>query len=49
VGVLASDVVAGIVMLILVFLVLTNFKGLTEIMKQGGTTVSQVSKTLQGR
>jgi len=48
-GVIASDVVAGIIMLILTFLVLTNYKGLTEIMKQGGTTVSQVSKTLQGR
>jgi len=48
-GVLASDVIAGIFGAIMLFLVLTNFTGLTAIMKQGGTTVSQVSKTLQGR
>lgn len=48
-GGVVSNVVYGIFLMILVFLIVTNYKGLVAIMKQGGTTVSQVSKTLQGR
>ena len=46
---LADHVFYLIFMLILAFLVFTNYKGLTAIMKQGGSSLSQVSKTLQGR
>jgi len=48
-GGIVSNVAYSIFLLILVFLIVTNYKGMTEIMKQGGTTLSQVSKTLQGR
>ena len=46
---LASQITAGIFLAIMTFLVVTNYKGMTEIMKQGGSTISQVSTTLQGR
>ena len=46
---IASQITAGIFLAIMTFLIITNYKGMTEIMKQGGTTISQVSKTLQGR
>jgi hypothetical protein len=48
-GGVVSNVVYGTFLMILTFLILTNYKGLTAIMKQGGSTVTQVSKTLQGR
>jgi hypothetical protein len=35
--------------LIMVFLVATNYKGLTEIMKQGGASGVPIIKALQGR
>jgi hypothetical protein len=46
---IVSQITAGIFLAIMTFLIITNYKGMTEIMKQGGTTISQVSKTLQGR
>ena len=46
---LADHVFYLIFLLILTFLVVTNYKGLSAIMKQGGSSLSQVSKTLQGR
>jgi hypothetical protein len=48
-GGIVSNVAYSIFLLILTFLIVTNYKGMVAIMAQGGTTVSQVSKTLQGR
>ena len=48
-GGIASSVAYSIFLLILVFLIVTNYTGMVEIMKQGGTTLSQVTYTLQGR
>jgi len=48
-GGIADHIAYSIFLLILAFLVFTNYKGLVAIMAQGGSTVSQVSKTLQGR
>lgn len=46
---IASHVAGFIFLLILTFLIVTNYRGMVAIMSQGGTTVSGVSKTLQGR
>ena len=46
---IASQITAGIFLAIMTFLIITNYKGMTAIMQQGGTTITQVSKTLQGR
>ncbi len=35
--------------LIVTFIILTNYEGMVAIMKQGGTTLSSVTYTLQGR
>lgn len=48
-GGIVSNVAYSIFLLILTFLLVTNWKGLTEIMKQGGLTAVPVFKTLQGR
>lgn len=46
---LASHIIYSMFLLIMVFLVVTNFKGFTAIMKQTGSTLTQVTKALQGR
>jgi hypothetical protein len=48
-GGIVSNVAYSIFILILTFLIVTNYQGMTAIMSQGGTSLSQVSKTLQGR
>lgn len=48
-GDLANHAIGSIFLLILVFLIVKNYQGFTAIMKQGGATTSDVSKTLQGR
>ena len=46
---LVSNVTYFMFMLIMVFLVLTNYKGMTAVMKQGGTSTVSLVKALQGR
>lgn len=48
-GGIASHVTYLIFLLILTFLIATNYKGFVEIMKQGGLTGVPVIKVLQGR
>lgn len=48
-GGLASNVVYFMFVLIMVFLVVTNYKGFTQIMKQGGSSTVSLVKALQGR
>jgi hypothetical protein len=46
---LVSNIVASMAFLILVFLVVTNYKGLTAMMSAGGPQVVNLVKALQGR
>jgi hypothetical protein len=46
---IVSHVAGSIFLLILVFLIVTNYRGMVAIMSQGGTTLNTVTKTLQGR
>ena len=46
---LASSAVYFMFVLIMVFLVVTNYKGMTAVMKQGGTSTVSLVKALQGR
>ena len=46
---IVSNVAYSIFVLIMTFLIVNNYKGFVAIMSQGGTTLSQVSTTLQGR
>jgi DNA-binding phage protein len=48
-GGIVSDVVYSMFVLILLFLVVTNYKGMTAVMKQGGTSTVSLVKALQGR
>ena len=48
-GGLVSNVAYSMFLLIMVFLVLTNYKGMTAVMKQGGTSTVTLVKALQGR
>jgi hypothetical protein len=48
-GGIVSNIAYTIFLLILTFLILTNYQALTAIMKQGGLTAVPVFKTLQGR
>jgi len=48
-GGIVSNVFYFMFVLILTFLFVTNYKGFTEIMKQGGTTTVSIVKSLQGR
>lgn len=44
-----SHVMYSIFLLIMAFLILTNWKGFVEIMKTGGSSGSTLISTLQGR
>lgn len=44
-----SDIAASMFILIFLFLVVTNYKGFTEVMKQSGTSTIGIVKALQGR
>lgn len=44
-----SSIVYFMFVLILTFLFVTNYKGFTAIMKQGGTSTVSLVKALQGR
>jgi DNA-binding phage protein len=46
---LVSNVVYFMFLLIMLFLVVTNYKGMTAVMKQGGTSTVSLVKALQGR
>lgn len=48
-GGIVSNVFYSIFILILTFLIVTNYEGMVAIMKQGGNSLSTVSYTLQGR
>lgn len=48
-GGVVSSVIYAMFVLILVFLVVTNYKGMTAVMKQGGTSTVSLVKALQGR
>jgi hypothetical protein len=48
-GGIVSNVVYFMFVLIMVFLIATNYKGMTAIMKQGGTSTVSLVKALQGR
>jgi DNA-binding phage protein len=46
---LANQFIAGSVGLIFLYLVVTNYKGMTAVMKQGGSSSVSLIKALQGR
>jgi DNA-binding phage protein len=46
---LVSNAIYFMFVLIMVFLVVTNYKGMTAVMKQGGTSTVHLVKALQGR
>lgn len=46
---LASNIAYSMFILIFLFLIVTNYKGFTAIMKQGGSTTVSIVKGLQGR
>jgi DNA-binding phage protein len=48
-GGIVSSVTYSMFLLIMVFLVVTNYKGMTAVMKQGGTSTVSLVKALQGR
>lgn len=48
-GGLVSSAIYFMFVLILAFLILTNYKGMTAVMKQGGTSTINLVKALQGR
>lgn len=48
-GGLVSSTIYFMFVLIMIFLVVTNYKGFTAIMKQGGTSTVSLVKVLQGR
>jgi hypothetical protein len=48
-GGIVSNVVYFMFVLIMIFLIATNYKGMTAIMKQGGTSTVSLVKALQGR
>jgi len=45
---LVSSAIYFMFVLIFIFLVVTNWKGFTEIMKQGGSSTVDIVKSLQG-
>jgi hypothetical protein len=49
VSTLANQFIAGSIGLIMVYLVATNYKGMTAVMKQGGSSSVSLIKALQGR
>ena len=46
---LANQFIAGAIGLIMLYLVATNYKGMTAVMKQGGSSSVSLIKALQGR
>jgi hypothetical protein len=44
-----SNVTYFMFVLIMLFLIVTNYKGMTAVMKQGGTSTVSLVKALQGR
>lgn len=46
---LVSNIFYFMFLLILTFLIVTNYEGMVAIMKQGGQSLSSVTYTLQGR
>jgi hypothetical protein len=46
---IANNVFYSMFILILTFLIITNYEGMVAIMKQGGASLSSVTYTLQGR
>ena len=48
-GGLASSAIYFMFVLIFLFLVVTNYKGMTAVMKQGGSSTVSLVKALQGR
>jgi hypothetical protein len=48
-GGLVSNIAYSMFLLIMLFLVVTNYTGMTAVMKQGGTSTVNLVKALQGR
>jgi hypothetical protein len=48
-GGIVSSTIYFMFVLILVFLIVTNYKGMTAVMKQGGSSTVSLVKSLQGR
>jgi hypothetical protein len=48
-GGLVSNVAYFMFVLIMLFLIVTNYKGMTAVMKQGGSSTVSLVKALQGR
>lgn len=48
-GGIVSNIAYSMFILILVFLIVTNYKGMTAVMKQGGSSTVSLVKALQGR
>ncbi len=48
-GGIVSDAIYFMFVLILLFLIVTNYKGMTAVMKQGGSSTVSLVKALQGR
>lgn len=46
---LVNQFIAGAIGLIMIYLVATNYKGMTAVMKQGGSSSVSLIKALQGR
>lgn len=44
-----SNIVGSMFILIFLYLVVRNYKGFTEVMKQSGATTVGITKALQGR
>jgi len=48
-GGIVSNAIYFMFVLIMIFLVVTNYKGMTAIMKQGGSSTVSLVRSLQGR
>lgn len=48
-GGIVSDAIYFMFVLIMLFLIVTNHKGMTAVMKQGGSSTVSLVKALQGR
>jgi hypothetical protein len=48
-GGIVSNAIYFMFVLIMLFLIVTNYKGMTAVMKQGGTSTVSLVKALQGR
>jgi hypothetical protein len=48
-GGIVSSIAYSMFLLIMLFLIVTNYQGFTAVMKQGGTSTVSLVKALQGR